>query len=70
MSDSFVTLTPVCSLPSSSVHGISQAKILEWVAISSSRGSPQGYNTHLLHCGWILYHGTTREALFQSGKCS
>ena len=23
-----------------SVHGISQARILEWVAISSSRGSP------------------------------
>ena len=30
-----------CSLPGSSVHGISQAKILEWVAISSSRGSFQ-----------------------------
>ena len=26
-----------CSLPGSSVHGISQAKILEWVAISFSR---------------------------------
>ena len=26
--------------PGSSVHGIFQAKILEWVAISSSRGSP------------------------------
>ena len=26
------------SLPSSSVHGIFQAIILEWVAISSSRG--------------------------------
>ena len=30
-----------CSLPSSSVHGIFQARILEWVAISSSRGSSQ-----------------------------
>ena len=30
-----------CSLPGSSVHGISQARILEWVAISSSRGSSQ-----------------------------
>ena len=30
-----------CSLPGSSVHGISQAKILEWVAISYSRGSSQ-----------------------------
>ena len=28
-----------CSPLSFSVHGISQAKILEWVAISSSRGS-------------------------------
>ena len=28
-----------CSLPGSSVHGISQARILEWVAISSSRES-------------------------------
>ena len=29
-----------CSLPGSSVHGISQARILEWVAISSSRDLP------------------------------
>ena len=28
-----------CSLPCSSVHGIFQARILEWVAISVSRGS-------------------------------
>ncbi|CAI9152549.1 unnamed protein product [Rangifer tarandus platyrhynchus] len=28
-----------CSLPGSSVHEILQARILEWVAISSSRGS-------------------------------
>ena len=28
-----------CSLPSSSVHGILQARILEWVAIPFSRGS-------------------------------
>ena len=27
-----------CSLPGSSVHGISQARMLEWVAISFSRG--------------------------------
>ena len=30
-----------CSLPGSSVHGIFQARILEWVAISISRGSSQ-----------------------------
>ena len=29
----------VCSLPGSSVHRISQARILEWVAIFFSRGS-------------------------------
>ena len=27
-----------CSLPGSSVHGIFQVRILEWVAISYSRG--------------------------------
>ena len=34
------------SLPGSSVHGISQARRLEWVAISSSRGSswPRDWN--------------------------
>ena len=33
--------TTDCSLPGSSVLGISQARILEWVAISSSRASSQ-----------------------------
>ena len=28
-----------CSLPGSSIHGIFQARVLEWVAISYSRGS-------------------------------
>ena len=28
-----------CSLPGSSVHGILQARMLEWVAIPFSRGS-------------------------------
>ena len=28
-----------CSLPDPSVHGIVQARILEWVAMPSSRGS-------------------------------
>ena len=33
-------VTPMdCSPPGSSVHGILQARILEWVAVSSSRGS-------------------------------
>ena len=30
-----------CSLPGSSVHGILQARILQWVAMPSSRGSSQ-----------------------------
>ena len=28
-----------CSPPGSSVHGILQARLLDWVAVSSSRGS-------------------------------
>ena len=35
----FVTPWTACSLPGSSVDGILQASILEWVAISFSRGS-------------------------------
>ena len=41
-----------CSLPGSSVHGILQVRILEWVAMPSSRGSSQptqGSNPRLLH---------------------
>ena len=39
-----------CSLPGSFVHGILQARILEWVAISSSRGifPTQGSEPRLL----------------------
>ena len=34
-------VTPMdCSPPGSSVHGILQARILEWVAMPSSKGSP------------------------------
>ena len=38
-------VTPVdCSPPGSSVHGILQARILEWVASSFSRGSSRPRN--------------------------
>ena len=39
------------------VHGILQARILEWVVFPFSRGSSQtqGSNPGLLHCGRILY---------------
>ena len=37
-----------CSPPGSSVHGISQSRILEWVAVSFSRASSQPrYRTHI-----------------------
>ena len=39
-----------CSLPGSSVHGIFQARVLEWVAIPFSRGSSQPRDqTHASH---------------------
>ena len=47
-----------CSPPGSSVHGILQARIPQWVAIPSSRGSSQfGDQTcrQNLHCRQILY---------------
>ena len=46
------------SPPGPSVHGILQARILEWVAMSSSRVSSwtQGSNPGLLHCRQIFYH--------------
>ena len=39
-----------CSLPSSSVHGISQARILEWVAIPFSRGSSRARDWTWVSC--------------------
>ena len=48
-----------CTPPGSSVHGISQARILEWVAIFFSRGSFQTRDqTHVSCVGrQILYQG-------------
>ena len=47
-----------CGLPGSSVHEILQARIVEWVAMLSSRGifPIQGSNPGLLHCRQFLYH--------------
>ena len=59
MSDSL--RLPDCSPPGSSVHGMLQARILEWVAVSYSRGpsAPRGW-THVscVSCigRQILYH--------------
>ena len=63
MSDS---LRPVdCSPPSSSIHGILQARILEWVAISFSRGSSQPRDrTQVSHIAGRRFNlCTTGEAL-------
>ena len=39
-----------CSPPGSSVHGISQARILEWVVISFSRGSSRPRDQTWVSC--------------------
>ena len=56
-----------CSLPSSSVYGIFQARILERVAIFYSRGSSRLRDQTHISCvpcfgRWILYHCATWEA--------
>ena len=52
------------SLPGSSVLGISQVRILEWVAISFSRESsrPRDQTCVSYISRWILYHWATKEA--------
>jgi len=54
-----------CDPPGSSVHRISQARILEWVAVSFSRGSSQSRDwTHVSYIERkIIYHWATREPL-------
>ena len=45
-----------CNLPGSSVNGILQVRILEWVTMPSSRGSCQPWDwSQFPHCRWILY---------------
>ena len=39
-----------CSPPGSSIHGISPSRILEWVAISFSRGPSQPRDQNLISC--------------------
>ena len=57
-----------CSCPGSSVHGIFLARILEWVAIFTSRGPSQPRDGTPVSCvsctgRLILYHCTTRECI-------
>ena len=53
-----------CSPPTSSVHGILQARILEWVAISFSRGSSWPRDLTRVSCttGRLFTIWATREA--------
>ena len=46
------------SLPGSSVYGIFQARVLEWVAISFSQGSSRSSNRTRISCiaGRFFYH--------------
>jgi len=47
-----------------SVHEISQARTLEWIAFSFSTGTSKPWDpTHISHTGRrVLYHSATREA--------
>ena len=59
-----------CNWPGSSVHEILWARIVEWVAISYSRGSSQSRDQTRVSCvscvgRQILYHCATWEALFE-----
>ena len=61
VSDSFVTPWTAAWAP---VYGISQARLLEWVAISSSRESSWPKDRTSVSCigRQILYHWASREA--------
>ena len=54
-----------CSLPGSAIHGIFQARILEWAAISFSRGSSQPRDRTRVFCiaDRCFSIWATREAL-------
>ena len=58
-----------CSLPGSSVHGVLQARILEWVAMPSSKGSSQPRNRTYVSstAGRFFTHWATWETLQPHG---
>ena len=59
-----------CNLLGSYVHGILQARILEWAAVSSSRGFSQcrDWICCLLHCRQILYPLSHRKSPYPHHK--
>ena len=60
-----------CSQPGSSLHGIFQARKLEWIAISFSRGSPRSRDRTYISCTgrWILYHWATGKPSLSLTGC-
>ena len=56
----------LCDRMDYTVHGILQARILEWVAFPFSRGSPQPRDQTQVSCivGRFFTSWATREALF------
>ena len=58
-----------CNLPGSSVHGISQARRLEWVAHPLPQEIlPPGIQPGLPHCGQILHHLNPQGSLFMGSN--
>ena len=60
-----------CSSPGSSVHGIFQVRILDWIAITYSRGSSLPRDQTCISCiscidRQFLYHCASQEAPFES----
>ena len=54
-----------CSPPGSSIHGISQARILEWVAVSFSGALPAPeIEPRSPHCKWTRYHLSHQVAFY------
>ena len=53
-----------CSPPGSSLHGIFQARVLEWIAISFSKGSSWTRDRTWVSCiaGWCFTSWATRES--------
>ena len=47
----------LCSSPGSSVHGLLQAKILEWITMPSSRGSSRPRDQTCVSCGFCTTGG-------------
>ena len=63
-----------CSLPSSSVHGILQARILEWVAVPFSRGSSQPRDWTQVSCiagglEWAAISSSRESSWLRSNPC-